>query len=192
MKKIKSLSDEELIELVRNKDQELYEEVVRRYQTKLMRYATGLIQDEDKAADVVQESFIKAFVNLRGFNTKKKFSSWIYRIVHNEAINYIKKHKKEISLENNKWVERAAKSNEDVEEDFNQKEAKEMLYLSLKELPLKYRSPLVLFFLEEKTYEEISDVLRIPIGTVGTRINRGKKMLRLIYKKKGGEVYAKN
>ncbi|KPJ70922.1 hypothetical protein AMJ51_00545 [Microgenomates bacterium DG_75] len=192
MKKIKSLSDEELIELVRNKDQELYKEVVRRYQTKLMRYATGLIQDEDKAADVVQESFIKAFVNLRGFNTKKKFSSWIYRIVHNEAINYIKKHKKEISLENNKWVERAAKSNEDVEEDFNQKEAKEMLYLSLKELPLKYRSPLVLFFLEEKTYEEISDVLRIPIGTVGTRINRGKKMLRLIYKKKGGEVYAKN
>ena len=192
MKKIKSLSDEELIELVRNKDQELYEEVVKRYQTKLMRYATGLIQDEDKAADVVQESFIKAFVNLRGFNTKKKFSSWIYRIVHNEAINYIKKHKKEISLENNKWVERAAKSNEDVEEDFNQKEAKEMLYLSLKELPLKYRSPLVLFFLEEKTYEEISDVLRIPIGTVGTRINRGKKMLRLIYKKKGGEVYAKN
>lgn len=186
MKDIKNLSDEELVDLVRNKDQELYREVVRRYQDKLMRYATGLIQDEGKAADVVQEAFIKAFINLRGFNAQKKFSSWIYRIVHNESVNYIKKHKKEISLENNKWIEQAVRSDENIEEDFSRKEAKMILYQSLKELPLKYRSPLILYYLEEKTYEEISDVLRIPIGTVGTRINRGKKLMRVIYKKKGG------
>lgn len=192
MKKVKNLDDEELVELVRTQDQELYSEVVRRYQDKLVRYATSLIQDEDKAADVVQEAFIKAFVNLKGFNLKKKFSSWIYRIVHNEAINYLKKHKREISLENNQWIERTVDSGQDIEKDFNRKEAEKMLYQSLNELPLKYRSPLTLFYLEEKSYEEISDVLRIPVGTVGTRISRGKKLMRTICKKKGGEIYVKN
>lgn len=188
MRKLKNLSDEAVVELVRNEDQELYREIVKRYQAKLLRYAAYLIRDEAKAADVVQEAFIKAFINLKGFNLKKKFSSWIYRIVHNETINYLKKHKKEISLENNHWL----KSKEDVEADFNRKEARKMLYQSLKKLPLKYRSPLVLFYLEEKSYEEISDVLRIPVGTVGTRINRGKKMMRSIYKQKGGETNAQN
>lgn len=187
MKNPKNLSDEALIELVRTKNQELYREVVKRYQDKLMRYAVGLIQDKAKAADVVQESFIKAFINLKGFNTKKKFSSWIYRIVHNQAINYLNKYKKEISFENNQWLEQTLKSSDNVEEEFDRKEAKEMLYLSLKELPMKYLSALILFYLAEKSYEEISDVLRMPIGTVGTRINRGKKLMRAIYQKKGGE-----
>ena len=187
MKKVKNLSDEELIVLVRVEDQELYQEVVKRYQNKLLLYAVGLIGDEDKAADVVQEAFIKAFINLRGFNTKKKFSSWIYRIVHNEAINYLKKHKKEVSLEDNQWIERTVKSKENIEEDFSHREAKKLLYQSLKELPVRYRSPLILYYLEERSYEEISDVLRIPVGTVGTRINRGKKMMKIIYQKKGGE-----
>jgi len=192
MKKVKNLSDEALVELVREENQEWYREVVKRYQTKLMRYATGLIGDEDKAADVVQEAFLKAFVNLQGFNLKKKFSSWLYRIVHNEAINFLKKHQKEISLEKNQWIEQTLKSDQEVEKEFSRRETKFILHQSLKELPLKYRSPLILFYFEEKTYEEISDVLRIPLGTVGTQINRGKKMLKIIYQKKGGEAYAKN
>src|SRR3989339_1894215 len=96
MKNFKKLTDEQLVELVRNKDQELYQEIVIRYQEKLLRYAINLIQDRSKAQDAVQESFIKAYINLNGFNTKKKFSSWIYRIVHNEVINIIDKHKKSI------------------------------------------------------------------------------------------------
>lgn len=192
MKNVKTLSDEELVQLVRSSDQELYGEVVRRYQDKLMRYATNLIRDENKAADVIQEAFIKAFINLRGFNTKKKFSSWIYRIVHNEAINYIKKHKKEISLEANEWAEKIIDDKENVERNFDRKEVNKMLFVCLGQLPLRYREPLILYYLEEKTYEEISDVLRIAMGTVGTRINRGKKMMRVIFQKKGGEAYARS
>jgi RNA polymerase sigma-70 factor (ECF subfamily) len=189
MKGLKSLSDEKLVHLVCHKDKELYQELVHRYEEKLLRYAVYLVRDEDKAADVVQEAFIKAFVNLRGFNIKKKFSSWIYRIVHNQAINYLKKHKKEISLENNEWIKELLKSNQNIEKDFDKDEAKKMTNVCLKELPLLYRSPLALFYLEERSYEEISDVLRIPIGTVGTRINRGKKLMKVICKKKGGEIY---
>jgi len=183
--------------LVRTQDQELYKELVRRYQDKLRHYAGSLIGNEDKAADVVQEAFIKAFVNLRGFKIKKKFSSWIYRITHNEAINQIKKYKREVPLENNKQAEKAIikqalKNNSEVEINFEKQEVQEILNACLKELPLKYRSPLVLFYLEEKSYEEISDVLRIPVGTVGTWINRGKKLMATLCQKKGGEIYGEN
>ena len=147
MKNVKSLSDEDLVEVVRNRDQELYREIVNRYQEKLLRYANYLIGDNDKAADVVQEAFVKAFVNLQGFDVKRKFSSWIYRIVHNEAINYIKKYKKEISLEGNNFVN-ILKKDEDIEEDFEKKEIKKRVRQCLKALSVKYREPLVLYFLE--------------------------------------------
>jgi RNA polymerase sigma-70 factor (ECF subfamily) len=192
MKKTKALSDEALVDLVRSHDQELYEELVKRYQDKLLRYASYLTRDEDKAADIVQVALIKAFINLKGFNTKKKFSSWIYRIVHNEAINYLKKYRKEISLEKNGWLEEIASSENSLEEDFNRKEISQMLSLCLKEVPLSYRESLTLFYLEGKTYEEISDILRIPVGTVGTRISRGKKLIRAVWTKKGGEAYVKS
>lgn len=191
MKGVKNLNDEELVRLACTQDQELYAEVVRRYQDKLMRYATYLIQDKDRAADVVQEAFIKAFVNLRSFDTKKKFSSWIYRITHNEALNHIKKHKREVPL-GGELSEQVAISSSDIEEDFDKQQLKKMVISCLNMLPPIYRSPLVLSYLEGKSYEEISDILRMPIGTVGTRINRGKKLLAAICRQKGLEAYARS
>jgi len=181
MEGVANLTDEELVHLVCTKDQELYREVVHRYQDKLMRYATYLIRDDARATDVVQEAFIKAFINLRSFNPKKKFSSWIYRIVHNEAINNIKKHKREMPLEGDISVEQVAVGSLDEEEGFDKRQLKKMVASCLDRLPLIYSSPLALFYLEGKPYEEISDVLRIPIGTVGTRISRGKRLLATIW-----------
>jgi RNA polymerase sigma-70 factor (ECF subfamily) len=190
MEDVANLTDEELVQLVCTKDQELYREVVRRYQDKLMRYATYLIQDEGRATDVVQEAFIKSFVNLQGFNPKKKFSSWIYRIVHNEAINNLKKHKKEMPLEDAVSAEKIAIGSLDEEEGFDKRQLKKIVVSCLDRLPLIYSSPLALFYLEGKPYEEISDVLRIPIGTVGTRISRGKRLLATICREEGLETYA--
>jgi len=182
------LSDEELVRLVRTKDQELYADLVNRYQEKLLRYATKLISDENKATDAVQEAFIKAFINLNSFNASKKFSSWIYRIVHNEAINHAKKNSKEISLEDNEWVKNIVQAEDDLGVQIDRREAVRLLQVYLAQLPLKYRSPLILFYLHDKSYEEISDVLRMPVNTVGTRINRGKKLLKTLCLE-GGEKY---
>src|SRR4030065_1487483 len=99
MKDITKLTDEKIVELVCKKDKELYSQIIKRYQDKLIRYANYLVGEDNYAADIVQESFIKAYINLNGFNTKKKFSSWIYRIVHNEVINLIDKNKKNIGLD---------------------------------------------------------------------------------------------
>jgi len=162
-----SISDEMLVEKIRSKDKNLYTHIVERYEAKLMKYAFYLINDQHKAADVVQESFIKAYINLNSFNTKKKFSSWIYRIVHNESINMIKKYKKEISLDEIDAKEIIAKAQN-----------------CLSQMPIIYSEPLALYYLEEKSYEEISDILRIPMGTVATRINRAKIIMKLICQKK--------
>lgn len=188
---MKKLTDEELIEKVRSENQELYEEVVKRYENQLLRYAQYVIKDTERAPDVVQNAFIKAFKNLQSFDTSKKFSSWIYRIVHNEAVNIIRKESRSFSLDGMTWGERFLAQDDEPDEDLRDEEVKDLLTESLDELPLSYRAPLALFYLEDKSYEEISDVLKMPVGTVGTRINRGKKKLKEIVQKKGGETYVR-
>ena len=137
--------------------------------------------------DVVQDTFIKAYTNLRSFNSKYKFSSWIYRIAHNESINTLKKIKKNISLENNQWVEQIAGNEKSADKMIEEEEVKISLQKYLSMLPAKYQEVLVLFYLEEKSYEEISDILRISTGTVGTWISRAKKELKTRYTKREEE-----
>lgn len=170
------LTDEEIVAIVRSGDQELYGVIIERYQNKLLRYATSILTQEHKATDVVQESFIKAFINLHGFNTRMKFSSWIYRIVHNESMNVLAKQKYEVRIPEGVDFD----SGEDIEDDLSREEIKERASNCLSRIPLLYSEPLSLYYLEEKSYEEISDVLRIPVGTVGTRINRAKALMKKI------------
>ena len=175
-----NLTDEQLVQKIVNNDKELYSQIIKRYQTKLTRYANYLLSDQDKANDVVQEALIKAYINLNGFDTKKKFSSWLYRIVHNEAINMVEKHKKVIPLD----PELEFDSGMDVEEDYIKSELSTHAQKCLEQMDLIYSEPLSLYYLEDKSYDEISDILRLPIGTVGTRINRAKVIMRKICQNK--------
>ena len=175
-----NLTDEVLVELIRTKDKNLYAEVIRRYEKKLLRYATYLINDSDLAADAVQEGFIKAYINLQSFNVKLQLSSWLYRIVHNQAMNLVSKHKPHVSTDEALEIE----SGLNLEDELIKKELKNNLQSCITNMPLLYKAPLTLFFLEEKSYEEISDILRLPMGTVATRINRAKKILRNLCQKK--------
>lgn len=179
MKDIPNLTDEKLVDLVIKKDKELFIHIIKRYEDKLLRYAGYLVKNDSDAADIVQESFIKAYINLNAFNTKKKFSSWIYRIVHNEAMNVVGKRKKFIAI--GKDIDFDSGIN--LEDDLVKKELKLGVNLCLEKIQNIYSEPLVLYFLEDKTYEEISDILRIPVGTVGTRINRAKAIMYKICQK---------
>lgn len=177
---LSSLTDEQLVDHIRLKNQSDYFHLIRRYEGKLRRYATYLLNDEDLAGDAVQQSFIKSYVNLHSFDSKKKFSSWIYRITHNEAMSLARKQKNHQSLDTAVTV--ASKQN--VEDEFIKQELENRLHECLSQIPLMYKEPLTLFYLEQKSYEEISDILHIPTGTVGTRINRAKKMVKKICQKK--------
>ena len=179
MNDISKKSDEEIIIIVRSSDKEAYAEIIKRYQTKLIRYASYILNDDHMGAEVVQEGFIKAYINLNGFDTKKKFSSWIYRIVHNEAMNMISKYKKQVPM--NDEIE--YDSGIDLEDDFIKSELLSRTHHCLEQMTIIYKEPLSLFYLEEKSYEEISDILRIPIGTVGTRVNRARGIMKQLCQK---------
>jgi RNA polymerase sigma-70 factor, ECF subfamily len=179
MNDISKVSDEDVVKIVRHSDKELYAEIIKRYQTKLLRYARYIMGDDHMGADVVQESFIKAYINLNGFDTKKKFSSWIYRIVHNEAMNMLDKHKKQRPMDTQLEYD----SGVNIEDDFIKNELVNHAQHCLEQMPILYKEPLSLFYLEKKSYEEISDILRIPIGTVGTRVNRAKGIMKKLCQK---------
>jgi RNA polymerase sigma-70 factor (ECF subfamily) len=174
---MKDLSDEQIIEKILKDDKDIYREIIKRYEKKLSHYLRKFICDQDEIEDVLQVVFIKVYRNLYGFDQQKKFSSWIYRIAHNEAVNHLKKKRgTKICLDDveYKLVDDKVNLNEGVDRNFLKKDVEGVIG----SLSLKYREPLLLFFFEGKSYEEISDILRIPKNTVGTLILRGKKQIK--------------
>jgi RNA polymerase sigma-70 factor, ECF subfamily len=180
--KNENLSDNELVIIIREMDQERYGEIIERYQGKLFSYLYRLIGNRDEAQDLLQDVFIKAFRNLNSFDAERKFSSWIYRIAHNEAVNHIKRKslKRFISWEDvvsvkDKLV--TSSTEEGADESWIRQEMQKEVSDAVDLLPLKYKQVLLLRYFSDKSYEEISEILGRPVNTVGTLINRAKKKL---------------
>lgn len=178
--KLAKISDEELAKLIREKNQEFFSEIVRRYQNKLFFYVKKYVWEDKDVEDICQEIFLKVFRNLQGFDVKRKFSSWIYRIAHNEAVNFIRFNSKVKvdSLDQNEFLKNTLGDWDHLDEKLDKKDKLSKIKKIIDELPLKYRDVLILKYYEEKSYEEISDILRKPVNTVGTLVNRGKQMLK--------------
>lgn len=187
---IKNLTDEQLVVIVRSENQEFYAEIIKRYQNKIFYYINRLINNKEEAEDLTQEVFIKVFRNLNGFDQTRKFSSWIYRIAHNESVNYLKKKSyfKILSIEQNEFLKNTMASTENLFEKIIKNETSEKIKELLSKLSFSYREVLVLRYFEERTYEEISDILRKPTNTVGTMINRAKAQLEKLMKDEGLQI----
>lgn len=180
----KPRTDEDIVAKIIGGDIDAYGELMSRYEQKLLRYVIYLTRQQISAADVVQDTFIKAYQNLRGFNPKYKFSSWIYRIAHNETMNAIKK---ERHINRNVEIDSIVEFNHesDIISKIDQKILKTNLKVCLDVLDNKYREILMLQYFENMKYSEISDVLKIPTATVGVRAARAKAKLKQICEKKG-------
>ena len=153
-----------------------------RYSDRLLHYIHRLtnIPSAD-AEDLLQEIFLKTYQNLNDFDQELKFSSWIYRIAHNQIISNFRKNKNKAQAltqeDTELFFERLA-SDFDLQEKIDQKLLKEKITGILQQLDPKYREVIILKFLEEKDYTEISDILRKPMGTVATLLNRAKSKLK--------------
>lgn len=178
-------TDEELVELTLG-NQEYFVWIIRRYKEKLFKYVMRLTNiDQEDAEDILQEVFMKAYFNLNDFNTDLKFSSWIYRITHNQVISNFRKLK--ARAEGNKidlsddGAQRLG-SDLDIEKEMDRIMLKEEVNKAISSLDTKYREVLILKYIEEKNYQEISDIIRKPIGTVGSLINKAKQELKEKFK----------
>jgi RNA polymerase sigma-70 factor, ECF subfamily len=174
-------TDKEIVGYVLE-SKECYRLLMERYEDKLIRYVRRISGvAPESVEDIVQDVFLKVFINLNSYDPKRAFSSWIYRIAHNETINFWRRNKKKnesvISLESEGALANIG-DNRNVEREVFGKINGQEAMRAIGFLEGKYRDAVMMNHLEEASYREISEKLNIPIGTVGTLISRGKKVLR--------------
>lgn len=173
------------IKQVKKGDHEAYEEVVAFYQNKVFQICYRMLGDRHEAEDIAQEAFIRAFMNIDSYDEKRKFSTWLYRIATNLSIDRLRKKKPDYYLdaevkgtEGLNMYSRLAAEQALPEEEVESLELQSYIQREIMMLPPKYRSVIALRYLDEMPLNEISDILEIPVGTVKTRIHRGREALR--------------
>ncbi|HPN55116.1 MAG TPA: RNA polymerase sigma factor [Candidatus Moranbacteria bacterium] len=176
------LNDIELIRLMKKKDAAAYNTLSERYYKKLFSYIFHFVGNKDETEDILQNVFSKTFKNIRSFDVSRKFSSWVYRIAHNEAINFLKRRNKRILVS---WDD-ISTTKDKLDTAFNEElpgekwehmEIVREIDKALEKLPPKYKQVLKLRYFQEYSYEEIGAMLGKPVNTIGTLINRAKKKL---------------
>ncbi len=187
----KHLSDEEVILLFQNGRQDAYDELVARFKDPLMNYITRYVGNQEDAEDVLQETFIRLYVKKDLYRTVARFSTWIYTIAINQARTVMRRSRKHPSI--------AVSSSDAFEEDDNegfvitdpQPLPDELagaallhgrIQQALLTLQPEYREAVILRDIQNLEYEEIATMLEIPLGTVKSRINRGRVQLQKLLK----------
>ena len=177
--RLTQLSDEDVAREALQ-DKEAFTALMTRYQDRLDRYLRrlGMGRLEDRQ-DVLQNIFLKVYRNLNGFDLHLRFSSWIYRIAHNETMSFFRSRKArpEAPPDDGDDILERIPAALDIEGDANIMLDAKRVRKALDTLDPKYRDVLVLRFFEDRAYNEMSDILRIPMGTVATLLNRAKKKL---------------
>lgn len=178
-----NFSDAELIQGAISGTEESFEELVQRYQRPIISYVYRFLNDYDASLDVTQEVFIKVYNSLERYSSEYKFSTWLYRIAHNAAIDHIRRNsKREQSLESENQEGTYQMQLESVrptpEEDRERSEWRSEIESVVKCLPTAYRELIVLRHGKDLSYVEIADVTDLPLGTVKNRLFRAREMMR--------------
>jgi RNA polymerase sigma-70 factor (ECF subfamily) len=190
-KKCHKMTDSELVKLTL-KNQDYFRCIIERYESKLLRYILRISSmSREDAEDVLQDVFISVYKNLNGFDRDLKFSSWVYRITYNKVVSTWRKSKNTpIIFKNEDSLElfKNIASEESILVELNNHDIQQEVKQILKSMKKEYAEILVLKFLEDKSYIEISDILKKPMGTVATLISRAKKQFKEVVKKEGTVV----
>lgn len=175
----------EKIKQVKKGDQAAFEDVVSIFQHRIYQHCYRMIGSEHEAEELAQEAFIRAYVNIHTFDHERKFSTWLYRIATNVTIDRLRKRKPVYSLDADLpradgLTMYATLPNEGrlPDDEVEGLELQEYIYKEISSLSPIYRTIIILRYLEEFSLKEISEILDIPLGTVKTRIHRGREALR--------------
>ncbi len=178
---MEDITDEIVARRVQQDDIDAFALLMERYEKKITRYGRKFLSHPDDIRDIVQEIFTKAYVNIKSFDAQRKFSPWIYRIAHNEFVNALKKRKSQkMSFIDFDLIFPHPAAKETADSDVDRIDLRRLLDGYIGKLPMKYREPLVLYYFEEMNYREIADILRLPVSTVGIRLQRGKALLKKV------------
>jgi len=186
MSALDSRTDEELMNLCVEGSEEAFAELVKRYKPRIVSVIYRYINDPIRAQEIAQEVFVRVFVHREKYRRTARFSTWIFTIALNLTKNEIRhrvRHSRVMSIEALKEMgsnvgfflrDRSRGPDEKVEE----RELQEVVGSAIAELPTKYRDAVILRDIEGLSYEEVGEILSIPGGTVRSRINRGRLILK--------------
>ncbi len=173
-------SDEKLILRFQEGDINAYNELVKRYKDRLLNFIFRYFNNVEQAEDVVQDTLIKLYTHASYYKNVAKFSTWIFTIAKNNALTELRKNKRKktdsLWTDDGKFIDISSKE-ESLESKVQNEIAIDQLNKFLDEIPENFRIAVVLRDFQELSYEEISKILEIPIGTIKSRINRGRIQL---------------
>jgi RNA polymerase sigma-70 factor (ECF subfamily) len=175
-----------LAKLARNGDRDAFAELVELYKDKIYHLAYRMLNNKHEAEDAVQETFLRVYMNLHRYDEHQKFSTWIFRIGTNHCIDRLRKRKHlAYSLdaempdgEGNDYYSMLPGYEDTPEKQIILTETQEQIRKAIGALPEKYRSVVILRYLQDMSLQEIGEVLDMPVTTVKTRVHRGREYLR--------------
>jgi RNA polymerase sigma-70 factor (ECF subfamily) len=185
---VENMDDHQLLAATLTGDEAAFAELTRRYRNQITNYVYRMLDDYDRAVDLAQETFVRVWTNAERYQATYSFSTYIYRIAHNLAISDLRQRKRRRTIPLPTFF--SDKDSEEMEVEIEDRkqvladdamigdERRRAVARAIASLPEKYRAALVLCDLEEKSYEEISEVLGLPVGTVKSRINRARNLLK--------------
>jgi RNA polymerase sigma-70 factor (ECF subfamily) len=178
------ISDDQLVARVQKGDKSAFDLLVLKHQFKVHAIVSRYVKDFDEVNDVVQETFIKAYRALENFRSESAFYTWLYRIAVNTSKNYLLARNRrppsfDLDLDDSEYIELNSQlQNHDSPDNILAKnELEKVINISIKELPADLRTVLMLREFEDLSYEQISDIMDCPVGTVRSRIFRAREAL---------------
>ena len=175
-------TDAALITAALTGDPQAFRALMERHQQAIFGYLYRLVfRDPDTARDLTQSVFLKTYEHLASVDLSRPFTPWLYRIAHNEAANWMRTRQRhpESSADPEQWARMADPAGDSPEAAHAAGQERQLLLLAMDTLPQRYRDVLTLFYFEERSYEEIAQILAVRLGTVGTLIHRAKEQLRV-------------
>ena len=184
MQNAKREEDKRLIQAALSNDQKAFEKLLNKYKNLVYTIMIKMVRNPQEAEDLTQEAFMKAFNSLASFNDEFAFSTWLMKIATNNCIDFLRKRKlrtysihEPIQYKDEKIEIDIPDSDPTPEKNLLQDETKKLLENAIEELPERYRYVIVLRHKEEKSYEEIAEILNLPLGTVKAQIFRAREIL---------------
>jgi RNA polymerase sigma-70 factor, ECF subfamily len=173
--------DVQLVQASQQGDQEAFAVLVQRHQRHIFNLSWRMLQDDEDAGEITQEIFLAAWQGLPAFRGEARFSTWLYRIAYRCCLQQLERRKRERSLHSVIQAEQPLKEirqEKQVEDILEQRDQQAIVREQLELLPARYRIVLILRHFQEMTYEEIADILSMPVGTVKTHLFRARNLLK--------------
>ncbi len=175
------LDDTQLVAACKKGDQDAFALLVQRHQRRVFNIVYRMLQQYEEANEVTQETFLAAWQGLHTFRGDAQFSTWLYRIAYNCALKQLQLRKHDSALQATMQAEQAlemANSENQADAAIETHERQEMIQEQISSLPNKYRIVLILRHIQDMTYEEMAEILSVPVGTIKTHLFRARNLLK--------------